>query len=413
MRSTTCSLYLALLFLVVFLPAGSMWGLNVKVISLEAFLAAFALYLITDGNVLSSGDIIFLCLVGACLCFWSLVGILRGYADGSQTLSQFRDFASAIFIAWLGITFIRRRLIRAELLTTMIVYALFAMACMKWVAIAAMYIYGTNPIGAIQSVFGQDSLVYGEFASGMLRMHFPADMLAPFGLFALLTPGVSGVRFGRTSRFFISIFLLTSCILAYSRYVWFAFVIAALVAAAVQRSWKMLAVMILGGLLLGALLGDVSRVIFEERFASVGLDISDEGRVDQSKALIAEIKERPILGKGMGTQALGHISSEAHPYSYELQWLSFLMQFGIVGELGILLLVVTSARDLIAANHPAKPWIILLFLLWLLASWTNPYLISSYAGATFVLFMAFFYRLRNDIPTREPPSCAFMPDLQV
>jgi hypothetical protein len=74
--------------------------------------------------------------------------------------------------------------------------------------------------------------------------------------------------------------------------------------------------------------------------------------------------------------------------------MSLLMQLGLVGVGAILVLFVAAARDLLAVRGPAKFWLAALYLLWLLGSWTNPYLISSFAGATFGMFLAMFYRMR-------------------
>jgi len=70
------------------------------------------------------------------------------------------------------------------------------------------------------------------------------------------------------------------------------------------------------------------------------------------------------------------------------------MQFGFLGICGIMVLIAASARDLLRARHPAKPWLMALFALWLLSGWTNPHLTSSFAGATFGMFMALFYSIR-------------------
>jgi hypothetical protein len=82
-------------------------------------------------------------------------------------------------------------------------------------------------------------------------------------------------------------------------------------------------------------------------------------------------------------------------YVYELEWLAFLMQFGIVGMIGIILLIGLSCRDLIMSKDPAAVSLLVMFLVWLCSGFTNPYLTSSYAGGAFGLFMAMFYRMRN------------------
>src|SRR5208337_4421819 len=112
----------------------------------------------------------------------------------------------------------------------------------------------------------------------------------------------------------------------------------------VQRSWKAMGVTILAALLLGVACYDVFNVVYEERFVTEA-GPSDAERIEQARDLTVEIKARPILGKGMGAHA--NARGETHSYIYLLEWLGFLMQFGIVGLIGILLLVAASMRDLV------------------------------------------------------------------
>lgn len=410
-RSVSSGLFLVLVFLVVFLPTGSVFGINVKVISLGAFLVAFMLYLIFGRDGLLRSEIVSLTIIGACLCFWILVGVLNGQADMGEVFYQVRDVASAILIAWLSLFSIRRGLVRAESLITTVIYGLFFLSCLKLVLIVGMFAYNIDPVQAVQSIFGQLSLVTGDAVLGLFRIEFPADILGAFALFALLARSVSGVRLGRLSTAVILFVLLGSGFVAFSRYIWLLYFVAIVLAMIVDRRWKMLVVSVVAVLAISSSFYDAFNTIFAARFLSNETEISDVIRAEQSRALIGEIEVRPILGKGLGTHVNTNIRSELHMYSYELQWLAFLMQFGIIGMAGILLLVAASARDLVAARHPAKLWIFLLFLLWLLASWTNPYLTSSFAGATFGLFIAIFHRLRNAANNPSAPR-SLTPSLQ-
>ncbi len=407
-RSITSALFLVLLFLVVSLPTGSIFGLNVKAIALGAFVVALVLYLIAGHDGLSNSEIVSLTLVGASLCFWSLVSVLNGQGDTSEIFYQLRDVASAIIIAWLSIFSIRTGLVRAESLITTVIYGVFFLSALKFFLLIAMFAYNIDPVQATQSVFGQLSLVSGDIVFGLIRIEFSADILGAFALFALLARSVSGVRLGRFSTVIILAVVLGSGFIAFSRYIWLLYVVGILSAMIVERSWK---IMTLTAIILVAsyfFYNNVFNTILEARFVSSETDISDIDRFEQFRALVGEIKSRPIFGKGLGTHINTNVRSEVHKYSYELQWPGLLMQFGIVGMAGILLLLAASARDLVAARHPAKPWIFLLFLLWLLASWTNPYLTSSFAGAAFGLFMAIFHRIKNSyaISISNPGSAA-------
>jgi hypothetical protein len=303
--------------------------------------------------------------------------------------------ASAIAIAWLSIFAIRRGLVTAERLITVIIYAIFAVSAAKVALVAASFFTSIDPIQIVRRIFGEESTVAYSTLFGLVRLDFAADIIGAFALFALLAPSVSGVRFGRMLKLGICIVVaLGSGFLAHSRATWFIYVACIFLAMIVQRSWKTMAVTILAVLGLAVCYYDVLGVVYEERFV-VEAELSDIGRIEQARALMGEIKARPFLGKGMGAHYAEDSRDIKGKFSYELQWLGFLMQFGIVGEVGILMLVAASARDLLRAKHPAKPWMILLFLLWLLDSWTNPHITTSFAGATFGLFMAMFYRMRS------------------
>jgi hypothetical protein len=180
--------------------------------------------------------------------------------------------------------------------------------------------------------------------------------------------------------------------LAYSRFIWLTYVVSIFAAMIVQRSWKTMAVTVLAALLLGVACYDVFNTVFEARFVTEA-ELSDVGRIDEARVLMVEIKARPILGKGMGAHPNSGVETQSHIYL--LEWLGFLMQFGIVGLIGILLLVAASTRDLVMAKHSAKPWMFLLFALWLLESCTNAAIGLSFSGAAFGLFMAMFYRMRD------------------
>jgi hypothetical protein len=351
-------------------------------------------YAVTNSPFFSHAEMIFMVVVAASLCFWSLVGVFNGQADTGQIFSELRQIASAISVAWLSIFAIRRGLLTAERLITVIIYGMFCVSAVKMALVAASFFSNIDPIQITQSVFGEATRA-DPILFGLVRLDFPQDIVGAFALFALLAPSVSGVRFGRMSKLFICIVVvLGSGFLTYSRAIWFIYVVSIFVAMIVQRSWKTMAVTILAVLVLGAWYYDVFNVVFEERFVAEA-EPSDVGRIEQARDLMGEIKARPFLGKGMGAHFSTDSRTTTQKYSYELEWLALLMQFGIVGTIGILLLVAASTRDLVMAKHPARPWTLLLFALWLLESCLNPHITSSYAGATFGLFMAMFYRMRN------------------
>lgn len=400
LRFITWSVFLTLLFLAVCLPTGSIFGINVKVMAVALFVPMFLFCLATSRNLVSRGDAFLWVAVLTALCFWSLTAVAN-QTQTNEIFSQLRDLGSAIFIAWLCIFSVRRGLVKAERLIAVIIWGTFSLAVLKLVIIARSLLFGIDPLQTMVSIFGEGSTTIGEIGYGLMRLQFSGDILGSFVLFALLAPSISGIKFRPIATVMVSIVvLLSSGFLAYSRYVWFIFVACIFVALILEKKWKRIAAILVTVSLLSIPLYGPLTAIFESRFLSAGTDISDEGRIAQAKALSDEIESRPVFGKGIGAHSNLEIRSDVHMYSYEMQWLSLLMQFGVVGELGIFLLIVASAWDLLKTRHPAKLWVGLLFVLWLLASWTNPYLTSSFAGAVFGLFMVMFYRMRT-VATKE------------
>ncbi len=402
-KPVAASLLLVLLFIAVCLPTGSIFGLNVKILMFVVFFAFFVSYLPTSPVALTWAEVIGIDVFIACLCFWSLVAFLNGQSETAQVFLQIKDIATTVVIAWMCILFIRRHLLRPESVIAAVVYGMAAMAVVKLALVAAMFGSGVDPIHTLVSVFGEGALIGGSIAFGFGRLEFSSDVIGGFVLFAILCPSISGIRLRRFPLMFLVIVLLASGVLAYARYIWFLEVFSVVAAMIIERRFKLLVAVLLAMIPIVAVSYEALQPLFEARFLSAQTTDSDLIRVEQARSLIEEIKARPFLGKGLGTHVNGLIRSEQNRYSYELQWMSLSMQFGVLGITGILLLIGVSTRDLLRARHPAKPWLILLFALWLLSAWTNPHLTASFAGATFGMFMAMFYRMRSSNRARNAP----------
>lgn len=396
-RPLTASLLLVLIFISICLPTGAIFGLNVKVIVFVAFFLSFIFYLATNSAQWpTSSELLFIFSFGACLCLWSVIAIVNGEAEMAQVFMQCKDIASTMTIAWACIFVVRRGIVLTETVITTVIYAVLALALMKLAFIVALFRWHIDPITTIEAIFGEASLVGGSIAFGLTRMGFSSDIVGGFALFAILCPSVSGICFRRTTAIVLIPLLLASGLLSYGRYIWFIEIFAVVAALMIERRFKWLLAVVLGIASLTYVSYDLLRPLLEARFSSDQTTDSDLIRVEQSKALAEEIRERPFFGKGLGTHVNGLIRSEQTQYSYELQWESLLMQIGVVGVMGIFVSIAAASRDLLAARSPAKPWLGVLFALWLLGSWTNPYITSSFAGATFGMFMAMFYKLRYD-----------------
>lgn len=386
-----------LLMIAVCLPTGSIFGLNVKIPAFALFSLALALYVVSRSSKwITADEFIFLALFTAGLAFWGLVAVYRGQSETSQIFLQLKDIASTVILAWLCLFFLRRNLIRPEGVIKPVVCGIVALAVMKIALIAITLALKVNPIQLLGNVFGDDALVGGSIAFGLSRIEFSSDILGSFVLFALLCPSVSGIRFRRITIGLFALVLLASGLLAFARYIWFLEGFAIFAATIIEGRIKLLAFAILGLAGVAYAYFEELQPVFEARFFSDQVSDSDLIRMEQSKALLNAIETRPLIGKGLGAHVNAVIRNSENPYSYELQWLSLTMQFGFAGIVAILLMIAASARDLLASHHRAKPWLLVLFILWLLSGWTNPHLTSSFAGATFGMFMALFFKIRYE-----------------
>jgi hypothetical protein len=398
-KPLAATLFQTMLLIAVCLPSGSIFGVNVKVPVFALLCLSLLLYLAThSSNWLTSSDFVALASVGAALCCWGLIAIFRGESETLQIFLQLKDIASTVILAWFCLFFVRQKLLRPEQVIAPIVCGIVALAFLKLALIAVTVGAKVSPIDILSNVFGEDSLVGGSMAFGLTRIEFSSDILGAFVLFVVLCPTVSGIRMRRVPVTIVTGILLASALLAYARYIWFLDGFAIVAALIVEHRIKLLFLALLTLVPLASVYYEALQPLVEARFFSDQVSDSDLIRVEQSKALLDEIKLQPLIGKGLGTHANGVIRNSANRYSYELQWLSLLMQFGAIGVLGILTLIFVSAQDLLKTHHPAKPWLILLFALWLLSGWTNPHLTSSFAGATFGMFMVLFYKMRIAVP---------------
>jgi hypothetical protein len=384
-----------MLMVAVCLPTGSIFGLNVKIPVFALFFLAFGFYIAThSSDWLHGSELVFMGCFTAALCFWALIAIFHGQSETAQVFLQLKDIASTVVLAWLCIFFVHRRLLRPEDIVKPVIYGALALAAMKLLLIAVTIGPHIDPIQLLTSVFGEDALVGGSMAFGLTRVEFSSDIIGSFALFAILCPSVSGIHFRRFTAFCAVGILLASGLLAFARYIWFLEFVAIVAALIVERKLKLLAIAIVVIAPLTIVYYEALQPLVEARFFSDQVSDSDLIRIEQFKALSDAIKVRPLIGNGLGTHVNEVIRNQQNKYSYELQWVSLFMQFGFLGICGIMVLIAASARDLFRARHPAKPWLMALFALWLLSGWTNPHLTSSFAGATFGMFMALFYAIR-------------------
>lgn len=103
--------------------------------------------------------------------------------------------------------------------------------------------------------------------------------------------------------------------------------------------------------------------MIEFRFFSSFAAESDDVRQIQMRALLNGVKESPVFGHGFGSYISDYTRSGSIPFSYEIEYLSFVYQMGIVGFVvfvgGVLLIYIRKIWEYAGQNF----WVIKLFTL--------------------------------------------------
>ncbi|MCH7371159.1 O-antigen ligase family protein, partial [Aeromonas sp. MR16] len=140
---------------------------------------------------------------------------------------------------------------------------------------------------------------------------------------------------------------------------------------------------------------DVLQSLIEVRLDNKYIAASDNERFMQFNCLFDAFSDNPIVGLGMGAYVKSCIrGGNGTEYLYEIQWLSFLMKYGIFGFIPFLMYYI----------YPVLLWRLIgalavsSYLLFILSGLTNPYLLSSTTSVIFmglILLCAFKRFLRD------------------
>jgi hypothetical protein len=368
--------YLLLLFLGAFLPSDGNHGLfSPKSLCFLLAIGSFLPFFFNRKSIGAYELLFFLFLSLACI-FLSLFSLLALSHDFFW-FGQFKLFVITLFTPLMGIFFYREgRLDFTTFLKTLVLgntcYSLLK------VAVLLAFLLGVGDVWGILEGIGVRYMSM-TIVGGLSRLQTSVDLLSPFLLFFVLqSKGFSKIF----KRLYIPLTLL-SVFLSFSRFLMFVACVALLLHTLSLPFRKIFKVVMLGVFSLGlglALIGEErAMTIFENRLQSRENSKSDDVRVEQVRALAQDAKETPLFGRGLGSFSKECVRDITLPYSYEVQWVAFFMQFGLIG-----LFFLASVLFLISYRLNFAP--LILFGLFIASGFTNPYLISLTSGILYTLF---------------------------
>lgn len=380
--------------MLVLLPSGSIFGLNVKVITFVLLLPVAAQTSFALGQ-LTLGRLVLMLSVLVILILWSLESQIYGF-DSAQAAAQFKDLFVTVCTCWFGAvlcdtglessTFLLRAILFSEVFASTIKIAMLSYAFSHGIPVSTL-------IGWIHSIFGVQLMPF-DFEMAFGRIQFISDNLIPVCMFAVLAFRTR-LKLNAKQALFALTMLTLSDIFCFSRYLW-VFSAMAIVLGLVVGKWDRFQagfLALITAAVLAALPFVVTIVLL--RFSSAVVSTSDADRVQQIVALRSFFSEAPWFGHGLGSYSHRVIRSPEAPYSYEAQLLALLGQVGLAG---VALLIALLSRYYRRAAHLAKESVALLLLLagWLAGGLFNPSVISSAASVSYVAILAMTHLSRDE-----------------
>ncbi len=287
----------------------------------------------------------------AVLFFWLLISLARDQTTSTAQFDQFKLFLITLAVPLTSLYIVKEGLVTPQQIFKTALYASFAYAFAKVLLVSLHLLHIVNAWTLIDAL-GIRYMRMGIYG-GLDRFQTSVDIATPFLLFFLLQAEHLGLTFKKPFRATYITISLLSTFLSFSRYLIFMYLASTLLywlTLDPKRFLKTSFFLLLFSFAAFFAIGpEKVEKIIERRVFSKNSFHSDNTRVKQANALLTEYEEAPFLGKGLGGYVPSHIRDSLLLHSYEVQWLAFLMQFGLLGLLLLLTPLFFIAWRLIAA----------------------------------------------------------------
>lgn len=376
------------------LPGNSFYGVPIKQLLFISCLLMVFYHLIKfrDNNTINKA-LLLMVLSLASVYAWFVYGT---YANGLGTEnSMFMSFASLIGTCLVAYYFIFNKIISVS-------------SAKKWVYISAFIkilftIYIQHQLVNGGMSFERLMEIYANFGSSPITMR-----IADLGMIRIMTPSdsfsfvalgflIADKNVSKVFRFITFVLLTYFSIIVYSRMIFLQLGLTLIFAFVDKNNLKKFVKLAFVTFLLLAtfvfLFQETATNIYDSlvfRLFSQETINSDEVRDVQQEVLLSNANDNPIFGKGLGYYDKQLIRNSNAKYSYELEYMAFLMQLGIVGfSLIVLLLIFTFYKTINfnVKNNIIRNLLYFNFLFWAIKPFFNPNFLSSNSASTIVVLM--------------------------
>jgi hypothetical protein len=373
---------LYIIFLVL-LPSGSVYGVNVKILTFVplALIAAHRVASEKTAFAQYAFAAIVLCLVTA--------EVLRSSLDpfyAELGLSQAKDVITTLA----GCLFVRlftRTTLDRERFLRLAIYTVVFGSFLKLVLLGYSLWTGASVSDIVDRIgffFGVKLMAIDIKGAGG-RLELPSDNLLPIVFFAIIA--LRKRLKIRSALAALSVALLIfSSLYTFSRFIWGSVLLAALLGVSIARRDKIVLVYVALTAAATAYFFPVLSTLVALRFSDALAGSSDIERVWQISALKEFFWEAPFFGHGIGSYILDLKRSADVPYAYEVQIAALFCQFGLVGMGFLICLLINYYRKVFDFPRGKRVYqlaVLLLLLDFIAAGMFNPDLIVSMSAVSY------------------------------
>lgn len=383
--------YIALILVGLVLPSDGSHGLlsPKSLIFILASLSTFIFFISSKKTNFKQINLsIFLFCFLSFLWIWLYIGLIQ--ENEKNAVGQFKLFIITVSFIVMTLFYVNSGLINANKILRIIVYGNFTYSLIK-VFLVILHLLNLINIWDFIEKTGFRIMTMA-IMGGFTRVQTSVDIITPFLLFFVLQNDNLKLGLSKRFRFFYCLVSSFSIFLSFSRFLILVALISYFLYVAslnFEKIVKHVFAFFLTLFLIFSFIGyENTAEIINKRFFHKFVAESDRTRLIQVNAILLEFEQYPFFGKGLGGYSENSIRDIEIPYSYEVQWAAFLMQFGLIGLTFLLFsLAIIFGNFLINKITRIHIGFCLLFLIWLFSGFTNPFLISLTSGITYSIFL--------------------------
>lgn len=324
------------------------------------------------------------------LFVWLLFGMSLGVDESSSAVDQFKIFMVTLFFTIMTLYIVSESLVKEEELIRFIIFSNFSYSCLK-LMIIILHVFGFINMFDLMETIGMRFMSM-EMASGISRFQTSVDIVTPFFILFVLQSDALNLKLSKYFKFAYCMISAISIFFSFSRFLIAVGVFSVFLFAFTLTKKGFLKALAIGFFCLTLfiiLIGpDTFFSMVERRLFSSDNYHSDLVRKEQIDALVDQFYEAPYFGSGLGSYVKNLVRDTTIRHSYEVQWVAFLMQFGLIGMFFLLIpAALIGYQFFLPSFSRIRFSFFLLFLVWLFSGFTNPFLISLASGIIYSIFL--------------------------